>query len=56
MSINLVIINNFNLVRVPIFPLKTDPPLVIDADRMLSLAIVLERFQMVTGWRKKVFE
>ena len=34
-----MIVNYFNLERFPIMPTKTNPPLVIDADAMLTLSI-----------------
>ena len=44
MFIKLVVIDNFDFGGVPASPLKTDPPLVVDTDRVLSFALALERF------------
>jgi len=39
-----MIVNDFDLVRVAISPYKTDPPLFVDADRMLSLTVASQGF------------
>jgi hypothetical protein len=44
-----MIVDNFHIVSVPIMPDKTDAPLLIDANRVLALAISAERFQLVSG-------
>jgi hypothetical protein len=46
-----VIIDDFDLFRIPIVPFKTNAPLVIDADAPLSLSTPLQRFESV-GWRQ----
>jgi hypothetical protein len=36
-------------------PLKTDPPLVVDADAVLTLPIALERFQPIARQSDEIF-
>jgi len=43
-----VVIDNFYAGRVATFPHKAQPPLAIDADTVLPLAVTLEGFQLVT--------
>ena len=43
-----VVINNFDLVGVSIAPHETDPPLIVDANAVLSLSISVQRLQTVT--------
>jgi hypothetical protein len=43
-----VVINNFDLVGVSIAPHETDPPLIVDANAVLSLSISIQRLQTVT--------
>jgi len=42
-----VIIHNFGVGYFPVFPNKTQPPLLIDADAVLSLAVALERLELI---------
>src|SRR5437867_10418629 len=37
-------------------PLKTDAPLIVDADAVLPLPIALQRFEPVAGQRRQVME
>src|SRR6185437_11682897 len=46
----LVIIHNLDLFSAAVVPHEADPPLIVDADRMLPLAVAFERFQPV-AWR-----
>jgi hypothetical protein len=34
-----MVVDNLDIVRIAIVPTKTDPPLLVDADTMLALAI-----------------
>jgi hypothetical protein len=43
-----MIIDDFDLVRIPFVPDETDAPLVVDADTVLSSPFSLQRFQSVT--------
>lgn len=47
MTRSLVIINDFNVVGIAIMPAKTDAPLIIDADAVLSLSVTREYFQTI---------
>jgi hypothetical protein len=51
-----VIIRDFNVVRVSVHPLETNPPLRIDANAMLSFAVATQSFQSVSGRNPQVFE
>jgi hypothetical protein len=44
-----VVGDDFDLVRITISPCKADPPLVIDADRMLAATVTLQGFQPIAG-------
>jgi hypothetical protein len=48
-----MIIHDLHVVRMAISPNKTDPPLLIDADRMLSLPIAAQRLQLIARRRSK---
>jgi hypothetical protein len=43
-----VVVHYLDISRSNISPYKAEPPLVVDADTMLTFPIVLERLQMVT--------
>ena len=45
-----VVIDDFDIVRITFSPFKTDAPLVIDPDAMLSFAVALQGLQPV-AWR-----
>ena len=47
MIFGLMIIYDFDFVRVSVFPDKTDAPLVVDADAVPSLPVALEGFESV---------
>jgi hypothetical protein len=49
-----VIIGDFYFVCVAFPPHKTDPPLIVDADAVLSLAIPSQRFEVVASGRCQV--
>jgi hypothetical protein len=44
-----VVVHNLNLVSVPIFPLKADSILVIDANAVLAFSIASEALQPIAG-------
>jgi len=48
-----VVVDDFDGVRVPIFPDEADAPLVIDADAMLALPLPLESFERLPGGTRK---
>lgn len=49
-STSLVIINNFNIVRLSVFKSKTNTPLIVYADTPLTGAFSAQHFQVI-GWR-----
>lgn len=49
-----MIVDDFNIVGITVTPNETNPPLVIDANGMLTFAIAVQRFQPVTGRGAKV--
>jgi hypothetical protein len=48
-----MIIHYLHIVCMAISPNKTDPPLLIDADRMLSLPITAQSLQLIARRRSK---
>jgi len=52
----LVIINNCNVSRASVCPLKANSKLIIDADAILTLPIAFEQFKTVTRGRSKEIE
>jgi len=49
-----VIVDNLDIVRVPVFPAETDPPLVVDANAVLSCAIAPKLLQAIARWGAEV--
>ena len=49
-----MVIDDLNVVCVAIPPSEADPPLIVDPDAVLALAISLERFKPITGRRPKI--
>jgi len=45
-----VVINNFNLVGVPVQPHKTNSPLIVDANAVLTSPIAAQSFQSIARW------
>jgi len=50
----LVIVEDLDVMRVPISECEYDPILVVDADRMKSLEVPVQLFQSVVRWNPKV--
>jgi hypothetical protein len=46
-----MIVDYFHVFGTRIGPPEHDPPLIIDADRMLTRQIALKSFKAVAGWR-----
>lgn len=44
----LVIVHDFDFVNIPVAPLETDSPLIVDSDAMLVCSVASERFQVVS--------
>jgi hypothetical protein len=51
-----VIVDNFHIVSVAIGPGEADPPLVIDADAVLTLAIAAKLLKPITRRRAQILE
>jgi hypothetical protein len=51
-----VIVNNFHTKNLATLPAKTDPPLIIDADAVLTLPLALQRLQSIPGRDTKITE
>src|SRR5687768_15728635 len=53
-----VIIDNLDVRRArrSIWPLKTDAPLIVDADAVLPLPVALQRFEPVAGQRRQIMK
>ena len=51
-----MIIHDLDLVGVPITPDETNPPLVIDANAVLSGPVSRQRFQPVAGWHTQILQ
>lgn len=49
-----MIINNLNIVSVVILPFKTNPPLIVDTDAVLSGALADKFFKPVCGWNSQI--
>ena len=51
-----MVINDFNAGRAggTLQPFEANPPLVVDADAMLALAVSLQSFQAIAGQRRKI--
>src|SRR6266511_4507902 len=52
----LVIVDYLHVFRTRIGPSKYDPPLIVDADRVLARQVALERFKAVAGRRAQGLE
>jgi hypothetical protein len=48
-----VVIHDFNFTGLPFAPRKTNPPLVIDADAVLTLSIAFKAFQAISWQRRE---
>ncbi len=49
-----MIIDDLHVLGVPAAPEKAKPPPVVDPDRMLALAVALERFKAIVRWPAKI--
>jgi hypothetical protein len=49
----LVIIDDFHFVAMTIAPDKTDPPLIVDPDRVLTITVAAQCFQLISGRRRQ---
>jgi hypothetical protein len=51
-----VIVNDLDVVRIPVLPAEADPPLIIDADAVLTSPIPFELLEAVPGRHPKIGE
>src|SRR5262245_25534327 len=51
-----MIIHDFDSVRVPVYPTKTDSPLIVNANTVLSVPITTQAFQPVAGRDAKIHQ
>jgi hypothetical protein len=51
-----MVVHNLNVVRIPGAPAKTDSPLLVDTDAVLTLSNSLELFQTIPRWYAEVIE
>jgi hypothetical protein len=51
-----VVIGDFDIMGVSVFPAEADPPLLVDADAELAVAISLQRFEPVGRWNPQVVD
>jgi hypothetical protein len=49
-----MVIADFNVVRVTIHKPETDPPLIVDGNRMLALSITFKRVQTIARGRPQI--
>jgi hypothetical protein len=50
------VVHDFDVVRITCVPTKTQPPLIIDPDRVLPLAVTLERFESISRQPTQIIE
>jgi len=51
-----VIIYDLHVIGVAVAPRKAYPPLIVDADAVLALAVAPEGFQPIAGWHTQRFQ
>lgn len=51
-----MIVDDLDIVGVPVFPREADSPLIVDPDAPRALSISGQRFQPVPGRNPKIFE
>jgi hypothetical protein len=51
-----MIVHDLDQIRTVVAPLKTNPPLIVDADRMLATAIAFQGFEPVAGRLPEIVE
>lgn len=51
-----VVISNFDFVRIAVAPNKTEPPLIVNADAVLSVTVAAQRFQPIARERRQVLK
>jgi hypothetical protein len=51
-----VIVNDFNIECLAVLPRKANPPLIVDADTVLSFAIAFQCFEAIVRWNLEIFK
>jgi hypothetical protein len=51
-----MIIRDFHAVGIAVLPHEADPPLIVDADAILTFAITLQLLQSIPGWYPQVLQ
>jgi hypothetical protein len=51
-----VVINDFHIFCTCIRPPKTDPPLIVDTNAVLTGSIALECFKVIAGWHPEIIK
>jgi hypothetical protein len=51
-----MVINYFHIFSTCVRPTKTDTPLIVDANAVLTGTITLERFKVISGRHSQIFE
>jgi len=51
-----MVIDNLDCISIAVFPNKTDTPLIIDADTVLSFSRSFQRFKPIGRWHTEVFK
>jgi hypothetical protein len=52
----LVVVDDLDVIRVPVLPPKADPPLIVDANTVLARSVAFELFESVAGRNTQVLE
>ena len=51
-----MIINDFDVFCESIRPMKADPPLIINANTVLTVTTALERLKVIAGWNSQILK
>jgi hypothetical protein len=51
-----MIINNFDIVRAPIIPMKAHTPLIVDSYTVLTRSSAFECLKTIAGWNSQIIE
>jgi hypothetical protein len=51
-----VVVSDFNVKGVSLFPSETDSPLIVDADTVLACTVTLQSFQTVSWWDPQILQ
>lgn len=51
-----MVVHDLNVKYLPLLPAKADPPLIIDADAVLALAVAFEGFEPVAGRNLEILQ